>query len=82
MNEINKTTKMIERLEDQIRKCKRENVILSSVIDNTKGKKHHYQLVEAGQIFEDLGILEQYDKAKVTQLLKDNLELIVIKNED
>jgi len=77
MSEINNTTKMINKLEDEMRKYRRENVILSSVIKETKRKKYINDLINAGQIFEELDILDRYDKEKVIKLLKDNMEHIL-----
>ncbi|WP_407398860.1 hypothetical protein [Anaerovibrio sp.] len=82
MSELSKTNRLIEKLENQSRICRRENAVLSSVIKNMKKKKHFHEVLEAGRIFEELGILDRYDKEKVIQLLKDNMEHILIKHEE
>lgn len=79
MTTISENEKRIKALEKKLVILKRKDICFAAEINNNKKKKYLKSLISAGKIFEELNILDNYDKEAVVALLQNNINQIIKK---
>lgn len=75
MNRLERKEQELRIVQQKLQLEERKRKIFKESLRSTKRRQHQKKIFQAGLLFEEAGILEEYDREEILKLLKERVKI-------